>query len=165
MAQVFKNERPSSNAAFEAYYKEQGFVPEGEWDDFLDALKRELPTTFRVTGSRAHAEAINDHITEKFAPMLQNVILDGEVQPSPKQLDWYPGKLAWQLNVPKRTIRKSPEYKVFQSFLVGETEIGNISRQEAVSMSLRSYSTSSLNTFVSTCVPRLVPRLLKSWKP
>lgn len=134
MAQVFKNERPSSNAAFEAYYKEQGFVPEGEWDDFLDALKRELPTTFRVTGSRAHAEAINDHITEKFAPMLQNVILDGEVQPSPKQLDWYPGKLAWQLNVPKRTIRKSPEYKVFQSFLVGETEIGNISRQEAVSM-------------------------------
>ncbi|KAJ9113207.1 hypothetical protein QFC22_006046 [Naganishia vaughanmartiniae] len=52
----------------------------------------------------------------------------------PKQLPWFPGHLAWQLDVPKRVIRKSPEFKVFQRFLVGETEIGNISRQEAVSM-------------------------------
>lgn len=128
------NSRPEANPAFDAYYKEQGFIPETEWDEFSAALRRELPTTFRVTGSRAHAEAINDHITTKFGPMLQNVILDGEAQPAPKQMEWYPGKLAWQLNVPKRTIRKSPEYKVFQQFLVGETEIGNISRQEAVSM-------------------------------
>lgn len=120
----------------------------------MGSLKRELPTTFRVTGSRAsvftsrcssrilpgtkplpivhvlrfyihrsHAQSINDHITTTFTPMLQNVVLDGETQPAPKQLEWYPGQLAWQLNVPKRTIRKSPEYKVFQSFLVGETEI------------------------------------------
>lgn len=71
----------------------------------------------------SHAQTINEHITTNFAPMLQNVVLDGETQPAPKQLEWYPDLLAWQLNVPKRTIRKSPEYKVFQSFLVGETEI------------------------------------------
>jgi len=71
----------------------------------------------------SHAQAINDHITTTFTPMLQNVVLEGETQPAPKQLEWYPDLLAWQLNVPKRTIRKSPEYKVFQSFLVGETEI------------------------------------------
>jgi 16S rRNA C967 or C1407 C5-methylase (RsmB/RsmF family) len=52
----------------------------------------------------------------------------------PRQLEWYPGHLAWQLDVPKRVVRKSAEFKVFQRFLVGETEIGNISRQEAVSM-------------------------------
>jgi multisite-specific tRNA:(cytosine-C5)-methyltransferase len=52
----------------------------------------------------------------------------------PRQLEWYPGHLAWQLDVPKRVVRKSEEFKVFQRFLVGETEIGNISRQEAVSM-------------------------------
>lgn len=66
----------------------------------------------------------------------------------------YPKGLAWQLNVPKRALRKSPEFKKFHSFLVFETEVvrshrpvycthddslnacskGNITRQEAVSM-------------------------------
>ena len=66
----------------------------------------------------------------------------------------YPKGLAWQLNVPKKALRKSPEFKKFHSFLVFETEVvrshrpiycthddslnvcskGNITRQEAVSM-------------------------------
>ena len=62
----------------------------------------------------------------------------------------YPGGLAWQFNVSKKVLRKSPEFKKFHSFLVHETEVvrflliamtnnlhmfkGNISRQEAVSM-------------------------------
>jgi multisite-specific tRNA:(cytosine-C5)-methyltransferase len=43
------------NARFEAYYKAQQIIPEDngeEWDLFMDALKRGLPTTFRVAGSR-----------------------------------------------------------------------------------------------------------------
>ena len=83
------------------------------------------------SSSHSHAQTINEHITTNFAPMLQNVVLDGETQPAPKQLEWYPDLLAWQLNVPKRTIRKSPEYKVFQSFLVGETEIVRDHRSES----------------------------------
>ncbi len=47
---------------------------------------------------------------------------------------WYPDGLAWQFNVPKKVLRKSPEFKKFHSFLVFETEVGNVSRQEAVSM-------------------------------
>lgn len=35
----------------------------------------------------------------------------------------YPKGLAWQLNVPKRVLRKSPEFKRFHSFLVFETEV------------------------------------------
>ena len=35
----------------------------------------------------------------------------------------YPGKLAWQLSAPKRIVRKSEPFKVFQRFLVGETEV------------------------------------------
>lgn len=63
--------RPSSNPNFEArgtagdrppiapfqarsllqdYYKNQGIVPEGEWEDFLAALRKPLPITFRITG-------------------------------------------------------------------------------------------------------------------
>jgi hypothetical protein len=35
----------------------------------------------------------------------------------------YPDGLAWQFNVPKKVLRKSPEFKGFHSFLVFETEV------------------------------------------
>ena len=35
----------------------------------------------------------------------------------------YPGGLAWQVAAPKRVVRKSPPFKEFQKFLVGETEV------------------------------------------
>jgi multisite-specific tRNA:(cytosine-C5)-methyltransferase len=35
----------------------------------------------------------------------------------------YPNGLAWQLNVPKKALRRSPEFKKFHSFLVFETEV------------------------------------------
>ena len=31
----------------------QGILPEQEWEPFMDSLKSDLPTTFRVTESRA----------------------------------------------------------------------------------------------------------------
>lgn len=46
----------------------------------------------------------------------------------------YPDGLAWQFTVPKAVLRKNPDFRRFQSFLVYETEVGNISRQESVSM-------------------------------
>jgi multisite-specific tRNA:(cytosine-C5)-methyltransferase len=41
---------------------------------------------------------------------------------------------AWGLAVGKTTIRRCPPFKKFQNYLVAETTVGNISRQEAVSM-------------------------------
>jgi len=35
----------------------------------------------------------------------------------------YPDGLAWHFNVPKKVLRKSPEFKKFHSFLVFETEV------------------------------------------
>ena len=35
----------------------------------------------------------------------------------------YPDGLAWQFNVSKKALRKSPEFKKFHSFLVYETEV------------------------------------------
>jgi hypothetical protein len=64
----------------------------------------------------------------------------------------YPNGLAWQFDVPKKALRKSPEFKRFHAFLVFETEVVrlivsnthdnspialskvNSTRQEAVSM-------------------------------
>ncbi|KAK4686597.1 hypothetical protein P7C73_g3530, partial [Tremellales sp. Uapishka_1] len=120
--------------AFEEYYRAQNIIPDKEWEPFLSTLKTELPLTFRVTGSRAHAETINNLIKTAYVPTMQNVIVDGTSYDPPQSLPWYPDGLGWQVSAPKRIIRKSTEYKIFQRFLVGETEVGNLSRQEAVSM-------------------------------
>ena len=40
------------NALFEKYYNELGIVPDCERDDFAAFLRKELPISFRFTGSR-----------------------------------------------------------------------------------------------------------------
>lgn len=49
-------------------------------------------------------------------------------------MPWYPDNLAWWMATPKNVIRKFPPFASFQKFLVSETSVGNISRQEVVSM-------------------------------
>ncbi|GFZ46615.1 Multisite-specific tRNA:(cytosine-C(5))-methyltransferase [Saitozyma sp. JCM 24511] len=122
------------NEGFEEFYKAQGLLSSEEWEAFMDHLRTELPTTFRVTGSRAHAITINDLIKDKYVPTMQNVEWEGKKYPPPQQLSWYPEGLAWQISAPRRVVRKTEPFKNFQRFLVGETEVGNLSRQEAVSM-------------------------------
>lgn len=58
---------------------------------------------------------------------------DQPVEP-PKPIEWYPEKLAYSMATPKNVIRKFAPFAAFQKFLVSETAVGNISRQEAVSM-------------------------------
>lgn len=124
-----------NNERFVRYYKKQGILPDdGEFDEMLDAFRRHLPTTFRVAGSRQTVHTLNKTITDVHVPSLSDVTFEGEKIPPPVQIPWYPEGYAWQFNVPKKVLRKQPEFKKFHSFLVFETEVGNISRQEAVSM-------------------------------
>lgn len=46
----------------------------------------------------------------------------------------YPNELGWQLNCSRSLLRKSPELAAFHKFLIAQTDAGNVSRQEAVSM-------------------------------
>ncbi|KAJ7054488.1 S-adenosyl-L-methionine-dependent methyltransferase [Mycena amicta] len=123
-----------TNDRFTTYYKAQNIVPEEEWDEFIDKLRTALPTTFRVAGSRLTAQSLNAALRDTHVPNLSNVVFEDQQVAPPIQIPWYPDGLAWQFNVPKKVLRKSPEFKEFHSFLVFETEVGNISRQEAVSM-------------------------------
>lgn len=50
------------------------------------------------------------------------------------EVPWYPDGLAWWMTTPKNVVRKFPPFAAFQKFLVSETSVGNISRQEVVSM-------------------------------
>ncbi|RPA92698.1 S-adenosyl-L-methionine-dependent methyltransferase [Choiromyces venosus 120613-1] len=125
---------PTENALYESYYKQSGLIPSEEWDEFWSALQRTLPTTFRFTGGKVHALGVLKTLKEKLIPHLVGIEWEGVPVEAPKALEWFPDNLAWQLSVGKSTIRRCPPFKMFQNFLVAETTVGNISRQEAVSM-------------------------------
>ena len=55
-----------TNASFEAYYKELEIVPEGEWEEFMEALRRPLPATFRINGAGRYAKQMREFIKENF---------------------------------------------------------------------------------------------------
>ncbi|KAK7523749.1 putative methyltransferase [Phyllosticta citriasiana] len=122
------------NENFERYYNELNIVPEEEREAFWSALKKELPNSFRFTGSKGHALAVQKRLIEHYIPEITDVTFEGKPVPPPTQIEWFPEKLAWQMTTPKNVIRKFPPFASFQKFLVSETTVGNISRQEIVSM-------------------------------
>ena len=69
-----------------------------------------------------------------YIPEITSITHDGEVVEAPKSVTWYPDQLAWYMTTPKHIIRRSPPFASFQKFLVAETDVGNITRQEVVSM-------------------------------
>ncbi|OXB70346.1 UNVERIFIED_CONTAM: hypothetical protein H355_012537 [Colinus virginianus] len=119
------------NELFERYYREQRIVPDGEWDAFMAALREPLPATLRITG---YKREILHCLKEKYFRELQHLEVDGQKVEMPQALSWYPEELAWHTNLSRKILRKSPQLERFHQFLVSETECGNISRQEAVSM-------------------------------
>lgn len=125
---------PNTNVKFEAFYKAQGILPDEEWDQMIAAFHAPLPTTFRITGSRPIAASLNKLIEETYVPFLSGLEHEGVPLTPPRSLPWYPNGYAWQLNIAKQQIRKNEAFRKFQNFLVYETDAGNISRQEAVSM-------------------------------
>lgn len=121
------------NSTWENYYKSLNLIPESEWDAFKTACQTNLPMTFRITGSRKHAEEIRNIFLDRHVSHLKGKTFEG-VDITPKNIEFYPDQLGWQIDVSKNVIKKEKEYAKTQRFLVVETEVGNISRQEAVSM-------------------------------
>lgn len=124
------------NPVWEEYYRSLRLFPDEEWERFKKACQDPLPLTFRVTGStsaKLRKEVLqlfqNDHLHK-----LSGVEFEGVAVDPPQQLPWYPDNSAWQIDVPKRVMRKNDKFSATQRFLVLETGVGNISRQEAVSM-------------------------------
>ena len=49
-------EIPRHNILFEEYYNDLKLVPENEQESFWEALRRELPNSFRFTGSKGYGQ-------------------------------------------------------------------------------------------------------------
>ncbi|KAL1961972.1 hypothetical protein VTN77DRAFT_707 [Rasamsonia byssochlamydoides] len=123
-----------SNEKYERYYNELGIIPEEEKEAFWAALRRDLPNSFRFTGSRGHALAVQERLKNYYIPEITSITYEGNFVEPPRPVPWYPDQLAWSMTTPKTVIRRFAPFASFQKFLVSETDVGNISRQEVVSM-------------------------------
>ncbi|KAK3073001.1 tRNA (cytosine-5-)-methyltransferase ncl1, partial [Teratosphaeriaceae sp. CCFEE 6253] len=126
---------PKHNDKLERFYNALDIVPAGpEREAFWTALRRELPNSFRFTGSKGHALSVRHNLVERFFPILSKIKHEGKPVDLPYSMPWYPEGLAYSMTTPKNVVRKYEPFKEFQRFLVSETGVGNISRQEQVSM-------------------------------
>lgn len=124
----------TQNAAFDDYYKEQGIVALEEWDTFNSFMRRPLPAAFRINPSSQFCSDIRSQLENDFMISLQAEDTDGNEVAAIKPLPWYPENLAWQSTFSRMQLRKNQLLERFHEFLKLENEIGNITRQEAVSM-------------------------------
>ncbi|KAL3355377.1 hypothetical protein AABB24_019446 [Solanum stoloniferum] len=124
----------TQNLAFDEYYKEQGIVPTEEWDTFIGFLRTPLPAAFRINSSAQCYVDIRTKLENDFMKSLQAEGVDGSEVEGIKPLPWYPENLAWQSNFSRNQLRKNQILERFHEFLKLQNEIGNITRQEAVSM-------------------------------
>ncbi|KAI9761855.1 MAG: hypothetical protein M4579_000795 [Chaenotheca gracillima] len=122
------------NVNYEKYYNSLDIVGDDEREDFWASLRRDLPNSFRFAGSKGHALSVQRRLIDHYIPEIVKIDHDGDKVEAPFPISWYPDQLAWAMNTPKNIIRRFPPFASFQKFLVSETSVGNISRQEAVSM-------------------------------
>ncbi|CDI98258.1 tRNA cytosine34 C5 methyltransferase [Echinococcus multilocularis] len=124
-----------SNSVLEEYYKSQLMLDDADFDEFLKVMRTPLPVTFRITGFRQQNRELLSLLQENYLhSIIKHNIDQSDEKVSVVPLKWYPGNMAWQINSTRLAIRKSPELQQLQKFLVSESEAGNLSRQEAVSM-------------------------------
>ncbi|CAN6218030.1 unnamed protein product [Urochloa humidicola] len=124
----------TENPAFEEYYKEQQIIPEEEWDGFMSMLRKPLPATFRINASCQFFQDICSQLENDFRKSLETEVSDDHEEEAIRPLPWYPGNLAWHLNFSRMQLRRNQALESFHEFLKRENEVGNITRQEAVSM-------------------------------
>ncbi|KZV53762.1 tRNA (cytosine(34)-C(5))-methyltransferase [Dorcoceras hygrometricum] len=123
----------AENPGFDEYYKEQEIVPSEEWDVFIQYLRKPLPAAFRINSSQFYID-IKSQLENDFMKSLRAEDFNGCEVEAIKPIPWYPDNLAWQSNFSRNQLRKNQILERFHEFLKLENEIGNITRQEAVSM-------------------------------
>ncbi|XP_028755187.1 tRNA (cytosine(34)-C(5))-methyltransferase isoform X1 [Neltuma alba] len=124
----------TQNSAFDEYYKEQGIVPPEDWDAFVAVLRTPLPASFRINACSQFSADLRSQLEDDFVQTLQAEVAEGDEAEAIKPLPWYPENLAWHSNFSRMQLRKNQTLERFHEFLKLENEIGNITRQEAVSM-------------------------------
>ena len=122
------------NKLFEEYYTQQCTISSSEWDHFMATVRLPLPATFRLTCNTRVCEDLAECLTQRYIQNFPKLSTNNEPISPPIPIPWYPRGLAWHVDITKKEIRNDPILASYHAFLMRETEIGYISRQEAVSM-------------------------------
>lgn len=77
---------------------------------------------------------MQQRLKEFYIPEITSIKYEGNFVEPPQPVPWYPDQLAWAMTTPKNVIRRFAPFASFQKFLVAEADVGNITRQEVVSM-------------------------------
>lgn len=126
-------------ARFEKYYRKQlvgSVLQDDEFERMMAAMERPLPVTLRLTGDAALTSRLEAELVE--AVGKTNAALACSQEPlitTPivaAKLPWI--ERGWHLNVGRMEIRKCPEAAELLRWLVGHSNGGTTTRQEAVSM-------------------------------
>ena len=131
--------RGLANEQFCTYYKQQLGYTDDEWAIFEECMRQPLPVTWRFSGHDDAARALRDDMERALFPALVE---------QPTALSWYPGRLAWQSGVSRAALRgkdwdgadapggggRPVAVKALHSWLLRETELGRVQRQESASM-------------------------------
>uniref|UniRef100_A0A671LBG9 tRNA (cytosine(34)-C(5))-methyltransferase n=1 Tax=Sinocyclocheilus anshuiensis TaxID=1608454 RepID=A0A671LBG9_9TELE len=104
------------NKLFEHYYTELKIVPEGEFEEFMEAMREPLPATIRITGYKSHAKEILHTLKEKYFKEVQDLEVDGQKieAPQPLSCSWS-GNISRQEAVsmiPPLLLKIEPQHKI-----------------------------------------------------
>lgn len=111
-----------------------GFLEEEEFEQMWEALKADLPNSFRFTGTKSDALAVREIFKQRYIPAIAEKKFEGKPIPPPEAVEAFPDELVWHMKTHKKVIRRHAPFADLQKFLVAEAASGNISRQEVVSM-------------------------------
>ena len=117
--------RQLANPLFETYYRDTQAITGGDakaFEEFVATLRTPLQTTVWINDCDPLAQQVSDY----FAALPKDL-----ASPIP----WYPIKgMAWRLHTDKVNLRRDPTNNALRQFMIKQTAMGTISRQEEVSM-------------------------------
>lgn len=116
-----------TNEKFLQFYQQQGVVDPAEWDALLAAFRTPLPSAWRLNPMSPLLETLRAQLKDLAAAIPSD-------KPQATPISWFPEALAWHIPLARGLLRKEPDIKPLHQWLVQNTAIGAVSRQEIVSM-------------------------------
>ncbi|KAJ0273618.1 hypothetical protein COL922a_014597, partial [Colletotrichum nupharicola] len=78
---------PRSNERFENYYNSQDIIPEEEREIFWETLRKDLPNSFRFTGSKGHALSVQERLKDYYIPEITSIQYEGQNVEPPRPVE------------------------------------------------------------------------------
>jgi 16S rRNA C967 or C1407 C5-methylase (RsmB/RsmF family) len=129
------------NALFTEYYR-GNIVPEDQWEPMAASMREQLPIAFRVSNITGPQKQIlgllNGNCFGLPKTPTEFTSEDGTTKVTlsrPSVLPFYrPKGNAFQMELGRRELKRFTQIEKFREFLILHNHVGNITRQEAVSM-------------------------------